>query len=264
MISEFRIRNLTGIKASYDRDGVVVIRNVLDADLIGELDHHIDWLINRHPDLRPERLGHWLVAKDSFWVRFVSDKRLLEVAQTLVGPNIAFFAADYIAKPPRDGQAVLWHQDANYWPLEPMEVITVWFAVSKSTCENGCVRVIPGSHRLGVLPHRSQQDTTNLLNSEVDAVFIDESAAVDVELNRGDISVHHPLVLHASDANTSDVWRRGGSIQYMPTTTRIANDRWPCAFLFRGEAVSGINNYQPQPRYVPGEHMPFKGCEAWG
>jgi phytanoyl-CoA hydroxylase len=263
MINEFTFGNLTGIQAAYDRDGVVIVRDVLDADLLLELDRHIDWLIERHPELRPERLGHWLVASDPFWVRFVSDKRLLDVAEAFVGPNIAFFAADYIAKPPRDGQAVLWHQDGNYWPLVPMEVITIWFAVSKTTPENGCVRVIPGSHRLGPIDHRSEKERVNLLNSQVAPEFVDESRAVNVELNPGDISVHHPHILHGSEANTSEEWRRGGSLQYMPATTRIMNDNWPSAFLFRGEAVAGVNPYQPMPRYVTGEHFPFKGCGAW-
>ena len=134
-MNEFSLSNLTHIKEAYDRDGYVVVRNVLDADLVRELDQHIDWLIERHPDQRPERLGHWLVAQDPFWVRFISDPNLLEVAASLVGPDIAFFAADYIAKPPRDGQAIAWHQDSNYWGLEPMEVITIWFAVTSSTIE---------------------------------------------------------------------------------------------------------------------------------
>ena len=262
-VNEFVFGELTGLNAAYQRDGVVVVRKVLDADLLAELDRHIDWLIAAHPELRPERLGHWLLARDPFWVRFVSDHRLLDIAESLVGPDIAFFAADYIAKPPRQGRAVLWHQDANYWPLEPMEVLTIWFAVSKSTCQNGCVRFIPGSHRLGLLEHRSKKDTVNLLNSEVDPGFVAAGRAVEVELNPGDVSVHHPLVLHGSEANTSAHWRRGGSIQYMPATTRIADRDWPCAFLFRGRGVAGVNEYQPRPRYIAGEHMSFKGCEGW-
>jgi len=262
-MNEFSLSNLTEIKETYDRDGFVIVRDVLDTDLVSELDRHIDWLIEHHPDLRPERLGHWLIAEDPFWVRFISDQRLLDVASTLIGPNIAFFAADYIAKPPRDGQAVSWHQDANYWGLEPMEVITVWFAVSQSTCENGCVRVIPGSHRLGPIDHRSQTDTVNLLNSEVDPAVVNERQAVDVQLNPGDVSVHHPLMLHGSKANTSSQWRRGGSIQYMPVTTRITADSWPCAFLLQGDDAAGVNDYRPIPKYVAGQHMSFKGYEAW-
>lgn len=263
MITEFEFDNLTGLAPVYERDGVAIIRNVLEPALVAELDQHIDWLIARHPELRPESLGHHLIAADPFWVRFISDKRLLDVAQALVGPDIGFFAADYIAKPPRDGRAVLWHQDAHYWPLVPMEVFTVWFAVSHVSPHNGGVRFIPGSHRLGLHAHPRQTNSVNLLNSQVDPAVVDESKAVDVVLNPGDVSVHHPHMLHGSEPNQSEQWRRGGSIQYMPTTTRITDDDWPSAFLFRGKGVDGINHYQPKPKYRAGEHFPFAGCESW-
>jgi len=258
---EFNLDSLRHIKEAYDQDGCVVVRNVLDPMLVRELDQHIDWLIERHPDLRPERLGHWLVAKDPFWIRFISDCNLLKVAAALIGSDIAFFAADYIAKPPHNGQAVAWHQDGNYWGLEPMEVITIWFAVTSSTVKNGCVKVIPGSQKLGLISHYTKTDIVNLLNSEVDPSVVDERQAVSVELNAGDISVHHPLVLHGSTANNSDQWRRGGSIQYMPVTTRITSKNWPCAFLLQGEDLARVNDYQLKPKYIAGQHMPFQGCE---
>ena len=74
---------------------------------------------------------------DPFWVRLVSDDRLLNVAETFVGPNIALFASHYIAKRPFDGQAVLWHQDGSYWPLEPMEVVTLWLACGRGDYARG-------------------------------------------------------------------------------------------------------------------------------
>ena len=263
MISEFKLEDLSGIKVAYDRDGVVIVRDVLEPHLLIEINQHIDWLIERHPELRPERLGHQFIVDDAFWVRFLSDERLLDVAAPLVGPDIAFFAADYIAKPPLDGLEVGWHQDGRYWSLEPMEVITVWFAATRSTRENGCVQVIPGSHRRGDLTHVSTKGQPDLLSLAADPDLLDESEAVHVELSPGDVSVHHPLMLHASDANTSGEWRRGGSIQYMPPTTRITNESWPCTFLFRGEPVAGINHYQALPKYVAGEHIAFRGCEEW-
>jgi len=263
MLTEFKFGNLEGIKDAYDQDGVVIVREVLDRDFVGELNQHIDWLIERNPELRPETLGHWMVADDPFWVRFVSDNRLLDVAQALVGPDIGFFAADYIAKPPRKGQALLWHQDANYWPLEPMEVVTIWFAVTESNRENGCVKVIPGTHKSGLRPHHPETKIVNVLSSEVDLSNTDEHNAEYVELHPGDISVHHPHAVHGSEPNRSDHWRRGGSLQYMPATTHVTKP-WPCAFLFRGEAAEGVDNdYKTKPKYIAGEHMPFKGCQAW-
>jgi hypothetical protein len=125
---------------------------------------HIEWLQEQNPERRPEQFGHELVAADPFWVhlvsapqqlavctwvvwpvrspfsfptpddscaqvRLVSDPRLLAIAQQYVGDDIALFASHYICKPPGDGQEVLYHQDGSYWPLEPMEVVTLWLCV---------------------------------------------------------------------------------------------------------------------------------------
>ena len=72
---------VAGISDAYDRDGYAIVRQVLDAALLRELDRHIDWLIERHPELEPEGLGHHLVADDPFWVRFLSDPHLLDIAE---------------------------------------------------------------------------------------------------------------------------------------------------------------------------------------
>ena len=235
---------------AYDRDGFVIVRNVLPADLIREVERHIDWLMKRHPELPPESLGHWLIAGDPFWVRFLSDNHLLDVAEALIGPDVAFFAADYICKAPRSGKGVLWHQDGHYWPLDPMDVITVWFAVSESLRSNGCVRVIPGSHKSGLHRHSPERKENYILN-QADPTAFDENQAVDLVLSPGDISVHHPLLLHGSDPNESDSWRRGGSIQYMPASTKVTRE-WPCLFLFRGTPAEGVNAYRKFPKYETG------------
>jgi ectoine hydroxylase-related dioxygenase (phytanoyl-CoA dioxygenase family) len=252
------------IRATYDRDGYVVVRQVLDANLIQEAKNHIEWLQKKNPDLRPERLGLTLVANDPFWVRLISDVSLLDVAEQFIGPKIALFASHYIVKPPFDGQPVLWHQDGSYWPLEPMEVVTLWLAVDDSTPENGCMRVIPRSHTLAIQPLQSSTETANVLSSRIDPKHVDESKAVDVILKAGDVSIHHPNIIHGSNANRSPKRRGGLTIRYIPTSTRIVSDKqWPCAFLLRGQPVPGVNSYLPRPRYVAGQHMPFRDAEAW-
>ena len=161
-----------------------------------------------------------------------------------------------------DGMAVLWHQDGIYWPLEPMEVVTLWLAVDDSTPENGCMRVIPGTQNLKLQKIVERKDVVNVLNSEVDPNVVDESKAVDLILKAGDLSVHHPNIIHGSNANTSTKRRCGLNIRYIPTTTRITVP-WGCDFLLRGQAVPGINDYKPRPRYNPATCMPFRGCEKW-
>lgn len=253
-------------RAKYDQDGYVIFRNVLDPDLIREADAHVDWLLAKHPGVRPEHLHHTMCQHDPFWIRLVSDGRLLDIAEQFIGPNIALFATHYICKPPFDGQAVLWHQDGSYWPLEPMEVVTLWLAVTDATPENGCMRVVPGTQGMDLQEMKRRDDVPNVLDSGMDGDLVDESAAVDCVMAPGDVSVHHPNVIHGSNANTSPRWRRGLTIRYIPTTTRIGVDGpgpHPSAFHLRGEAAAGINAYNPKPVYRDGEWMPFRGCEQW-
>jgi ectoine hydroxylase-related dioxygenase (phytanoyl-CoA dioxygenase family) len=256
---------LSTIREHYDLEGHVSVHDVLDADLLQEARNHIDWLLKKNPGTRPEGLHHALMTDDPFWVRLVSDSRLLDIAERFIGPNIALFASHYIAKPPFDGQAVLWHQDGSYWPLEPMEVVSLWLAVDDVTAENGCMRMIPGTHGISLQKHHDRPEVKSVLSSGLDPALVDESKAVDVVLKAGAVSIHHPNIIHGSNANNSSKWRRGLTIRYIPTSTRIVSDQrpFPSAFLLRGQAVNGVNEYNPWPKYVEGKHMPFRGCETW-
>lgn len=247
----------------YERNGFVVARAVIDRDLVDEARSHVDWLIKRNPDVRPELLDTQLVRDDPFWVRLVSDDRLLDLAQAIIGSDIALFASHYIAKPPHTGQPVLWHQDGAYWPLEPMEVVTAWLAVSDSTRENGCMRVIPSSHTSPLLPVQERADLPNVLSSSLGSDAVDPSRAVDVCLEPGDVSLHHPLLMHGSEPNRSDHWRLGLTIRYIPTSTRIKEEGAGAPFLLRGNPVPGVNRYLERPKYRAGVHMPFSGCRRW-
>ncbi|MQA85651.1 MAG: phytanoyl-CoA dioxygenase family protein [Streptosporangiales bacterium] len=250
------------VRERYDRDGYLIFRDVVDAELVGEAADHVRWLQEKHPGRRGEDLSHELVARDPSWVRLVSDDRLLEVTQIFLGDDLALFASHYISKPPYDGKPVLWHQDGAYWPLEPMRVVTLWLAVDDSTPDNGCMRVVPGSHREDLYELRRRDDVDSVLGSE-SAVEVDESRAVDLVLAPGDVEVHHPNILHASYPNTSPGRRCGLTIRYIPTSTRIVSQQqpFPSALLLRGDP--GANVYQPWPKYAPGEHFPFRGAGEW-
>jgi ectoine hydroxylase-related dioxygenase (phytanoyl-CoA dioxygenase family) len=257
-------KQLDTVQDQYERDGYVVVRGVVDPALVEEAKRHVDWLLEKHPGTRPEQLHNNLMTDDPFWVRLVADERLLDVVERFVGPNVALFASHYIAKRPHDGQAVLWHQDGGFWPLEPMEVVTLWLALDETTPENGCLRVIPKSHTLSLQEMHERKDVDNVLGSEMDLSQVNEAEAVDILLHPGDIEIHHPNLIHGSHANTSPWWRRGLTIRYIPASTRILGDEpFPSAFLLRGEAVPGINTYQPWPKYVEGKHMPLQDSDAW-
>lgn len=256
--------NTSAIRQQYDQDGYAIFREVVDSNLVREASDHIDWLLARHPELRPEQLWHTLVPGDPFWVRLISDERLLDIAQIFVGPNIALFASHYLCKPAFEGMPVLWHQDGSYWPLDPMEVVTLWLAIDDSLPENGCMRIIPGSQTTELQKMQERTDVANVLSSEIDHALVDKSRAVDFVLKPGDVSVHHPNIIHGSNANNSPRRRAGLTIRYIPTSTRITTpEPWGYAFDLRGAAAPGVNEYQPRPEYVEGVHMPFQGSDAW-
>jgi len=100
-----------------------------------------------------------------------------------------------------------------------------------------------------------------VLDLAIDSSKIDDSKAVDIELNPGDISIHNPLIIHGSNSNYSKNWRIGLTLRYIPTTTFVDKKNWDC-ILLRGEPKETVkNNYIDRPSYKKSLHMPFRGCE---
>lgn len=256
------------IVRQYETDGYAIIRNVIDKDLIAETDEHVKWLTKKYPDLRPEHFHHPLMRDDAFWVRLVTDDRLLEIVELVLGPDIACFTAHYICKPPYNGHPVFWHQDGAYWKLAPMEALSIWLAVDESSPENGCLRMIPGSHAIPLDVHEVRTDTPNMLYSSMRSELVDEwvkrADIVDVMLQPGDVSIHHPRIIHCSEPNRSAKRRCGLDMGFIRTSTRISNrDLYLDPILVKGRACPGINTYRRWPDYVPGETIPFRGHEQW-
>ena len=257
---------VSDLRKEYDEQGYVIARGALDPDLAQETVDHVHWLCERYPDVRPERFGHNLLVDDPFIHRLVGDDRLLDIAEQFISPGVALFAAHYIAKKPRDGRAVQWHQDGSYWPLEPMDVTTLWLAGTESTVGNGCMRVLPGTHRNHLLKHSeliALDQEKYVLGAGIRPDRIDDSAAVDLALDPGDVSIHNPNIIHGSNANRSGRWRVGLTLRYVPTTTWVKKENH-ANILFRGDPDPRVPNvYADRPRYFEGEHMPFRGCDSW-
>jgi phytanoyl-CoA hydroxylase len=254
------------LRQEYEDTGFCIARGAIDPGLAGETVDHVHWLVEKNPEIRPERLHHSLLVDDPFMHRLVCDDCLVDIAEQFLGPNVAMFASHYIANKPGTGQAVQWHQDGSYWPLEPMKVTDlVGFAGTDSTVANGCMRVLPGTHTTTLLKRSEMVDLDPdkyVLTKGIHPDEIDDAEAVDLELVAGDVSIHHPHIIHGSNANTSNQWRVGLTLRYIPTSTKVKTE-YP-SIMCRGEVVPEVNNnYAPRPRYVEGEHMPFAGCGDW-
>ena len=254
------------LKKEYDINGYAIVRNVIGPELVFEVENHVHWLSKKYPDTRPEAFHHNLLVHDPFIHHLLDSEKILDVIESIIGPDIALFGAHYIAKKPHDGKPVGWHQDGSYWPLEPMEVVSVWLAGTDSTTENACMRVIPGTQNKKMVKPSEMinLDTEEyVLDLAIDPKQIDDTEAVDIELNAGDISIHNPFIIHGSNANVSDQWRIGLTLRYIPTSTYVNREEWEC-ILLRGNAKKEINNnYADQPVFVEGTHMTFNGFELF-
>ena len=134
----------------------------------------------------------------------VRNETILDVVEDLIGPDIFVWASLFFTKDPGDPRYVGWHQDSTYWGLSGPEVINVWLALSPSTVESGAMRILPGSHLKGQIPHRETYDKKSFLTrgQEVELDF-DEDEAVDIVLEPGEISLHHIRAIHGCRVHQS-------------------------------------------------------------
>ena len=175
-----------------------------------------------------------------------SRPEILDVVEDLIGPDILLFASKFWIKPGRTGRFVSWHQDSAYFGLDPHELAAVWIALTDSNPANGCVRVVPGSHREAAHWHRETPDEDNLLGRGQTIEGLDESRAVDLELREGEFSVHHERTVHGSLPNRTDAPRIGLALFYIPASVRSTIGR-RTATLVRGADRFGHWDEDPVP-----------------
>jgi non-haem Fe2+, alpha-ketoglutarate-dependent halogenase len=165
---------------------------------------------------------------------------VLDAVEGVIGPNILCWASGFFTKEAHDPSYVSWHQDLTYWGLEPADIVTAWVALSPSTPESGCMRVVPGSHKQDVAPHTETFAEHNLLSRGQEVqVEVDEGEAVDVVLRPGEMSLHHVKLIHGSGANQADDRRIGFAIRYVPTYVRQTAGAEDSAMLVRGVDTCG-------------------------
>jgi ectoine hydroxylase-related dioxygenase (phytanoyl-CoA dioxygenase family) len=248
-MSSLTLDQLPDVRPAYERDGYVIVRNVVPPALMREAEQHVHATIAQHPGLPFDKLHQIpLYRTDPFYLRLIRQPRVLDIAEQSLGPDLALFAAGYIIKSPSSKMAVLWHQDGGYWPLEPMEVCTLWLAITESKVFNGCMRVIPGTQHLELQALQERKDRESLLGSSIDESIVDESRAVDLQLDPGDLSMHHPNVIHGSNANqSSEHWRLNLVVRVIRSSTRITDPSWPGVFHLRGRRREDVNRYLPEP-----------------
>jgi non-heme Fe2+,alpha-ketoglutarate-dependent halogenase len=173
---------------------------------------------------------------------------ILDHVEDIIGPNIVAWGSQYFCKLPGDGKVVSWHQDASYWPLTPAHTVTLWLAVDDADRENGCMQVIPGTHKMGHLEFDlSGADENSVLPQKVKGAE-NLGAPVCFELRAGEISLHADMLVHGSEPNNSNRRRCGLTVRYAASEVRSLDDGWnKNSILCRGTDPDGHWANVPRP-----------------
>ena len=231
--------------SAYRRDGIVFpIRVVAEAEAERML-RRLEEIEAAHGGKLPARINQKPHLLFPWLNELVRHPRIVDAVEDLLGPDLLCWGSQFFAKNGGDPSYVSWHQDATYWGLSSPDVVTAWVAFTPSTVESGCMRVVPGTQHAQV-PHKDTFAETNLLSrgQEV-AVDVDASKAVTIELEPGEISLHHVRLVHGSPANPSDDRRIGFAIRYIPTSVAQVAGR-DSASLVRG--VDRHRHFELEPR----------------
>jgi phytanoyl-CoA hydroxylase len=159
---------------------------------------------------------------------FVRNPKLLDCAEAFLGPDIKTIHNMLINKPPGvDGRHPL-HQDLLYFPFRPAgRILASWVALQRVTRENGCLVVVPGSHRGGLLEHENPDwQWVNFLYVGAVGVGAD-TERVHLEMEPGDCVFFHPLLLHGSGRNRTEGYRRAISCHYASAACRFLEGMAP-------------------------------------
>lgn len=203
----------------------------------GERPEHMDVPHFAHP-----RLFEWLLSD-----------AVLDLVEPLLGPDIALFSSHFICKPSGDGRRVPWHEDSAYWGdmLKPMEVVTVWLAIDPSDRDNGCMRIIPRTHRTGRKGYSDYEDVNSpephVFGREIKKEQYDASKAVDLVLQPNHASLHDGRLMHGSNKNTSSRRRCGYTMRYVPSSVRLHPDAYAYHQLYLARGVDRAGNRYGDP-----------------
>ena len=212
----------------YRQDGILFPIDLFSGAEIAACRREFDRLDETEGIDRPQERNRQRHFDLEFVWRMASNPTLIAFMQELMGPDLLLLATDFFVKygSPDANAFIAWHQDVTYWGLEPPDAHSAWIAIDDSDVGNGSMRVIPGSHRHGIVTHATSERAGNQLsiNQEIPDGLVDSSSAVDVVLRAGQISIHDGHLFHASQPNRSHRRRCGMTVRFIRPNVRQATD----------------------------------------
>lgn len=236
--------------AQYEQDGYLILGKLLTDDDLAALQMRIDDIMLGKAEINYDKIlmqldsttgkyndagsqskgwkGETLAYRkiqdleiDSLFGEYTNRPIFQEICERVYGAGtpISCFRAMFMNKPAKQGTVLPWHQDA-WSALNIQPEITLWTALDPATRANGCVEVIPGSHKQGLI---NPSHPSGFLSDELAEEFCPKEKIVYLELNPGEVALLHNWLLHSSDINHTDISRRAFSVCYMDGRTVSSN-----------------------------------------
>ena len=197
----------------YKDKGFVSPINIFSKDKMKEIRNEIELIENTIPG-ELEKSGRYNAHLISPLLDEVThNSKILDAVQSLIGENILVCGTTLFIKNPNEQGFVSYHQDAKYIGLEPHNWVTAWVAITDSNEHNGCMRMWSGSHQDILKQHDQKFNEGNLLTRGQTVSNVPKNETEPLILKAGQMSLHHPKVVHGSDLNHSNDRRIGFVIQ---------------------------------------------------
>ena len=205
----------------YKDEGFVSPINIFTKEKAKEIRNEIELIENKIPGAL-EKSGRYNAHLISPLLDKVAhNSKILDAVECLIGKNILICGTTLFIKNPNERGFVSYHQDAKYIGLEPHNWVTAWVAITDSNEKNGCMRMWSGSHKDNLKKHDQKFDEGNLLTRGQTVKNVPKEKTTALVLKAGQMSLHHPTVVHGSDLNKSNDRRIGFVIQsYIGTNVK--------------------------------------------
>lgn len=197
----------------YNKNGYIAPINVLSKQEANEIRQEIEIIEEKWPNAIEGIGRNYLHLISPVLNKVCLNNKILDAVESIIGKNILICGTTLFIKNPHEKGFVSFHQDAKYIGLEPHNWVTAWISVTDANEKNGCMRMWPGSHKKNLIHHEQKFDENNLLTrgQTIENVPLEETDPVVLEA--GQMSLHHPTVVHGSGLNKSNDRRIGFVIQ---------------------------------------------------
>ena len=197
----------------YKNDGYIAPLDVLSKDEALEIREEIELIEKKWPDELKGLGRNYIHLISHIFDKVSHNPKILDAVESIIGKDILICGTTLFIKNPKEKGFVSFHQDAKYIGLEPYNWVTAWIAVTDTNEENGCMRMWSGSHKYELKYHNQKFDENNLLTRGQTIENVPYNDTTPVILKSGQMSLHHPTIVHGSGLNKSNDRRIGFVIQ---------------------------------------------------